>query len=111
MTYCSNSHAKASATREAMGLSTKTAARDVVPSPGHPVYGLQQTVGNRATQSLLARGLLQPKLRIGPVDDVYEREADRTADRVMRMRASNFPTSLAPSAKASASRGSVAPRP
>ncbi|MEE9128638.1 MAG: DUF4157 domain-containing protein [Phycisphaerales bacterium] len=46
---------------------------------------LQQAIGNRATQSLLAGGLLQPKLRIGPVDDVYEREADRTADRVMRM--------------------------
>ena len=46
---------------------------------------LQQAIGNRATQSLLAGGLLQPKLRIGPVDDVYEREADQTADRVMRM--------------------------
>ncbi|MEE8155502.1 MAG: DUF4157 domain-containing protein [Phycisphaerales bacterium] len=46
---------------------------------------LQQAIGNRATQSLLAGGLLQSKLRIGPVDDVYEREADRTADRVMRM--------------------------
>ncbi len=46
---------------------------------------LQRAIGNRATQSLLAGGLLQPKLRIGPVDDVYEREADQTADRVMRM--------------------------
>ena len=27
----------------------------------------------------------QPKLTIGPVDDVYEREADAVADRVMRM--------------------------
>src|SRR5688572_20616397 len=27
----------------------------------------------------------QPKLTVGPVDDVYEREADAVADRVMRM--------------------------
>ncbi|MEE9128636.1 MAG: DUF4157 domain-containing protein [Phycisphaerales bacterium] len=46
---------------------------------------MQQAIGNRATQNLLAGGLLQPKLRIGPVNDVYEREADRTAQRIMRM--------------------------
>jgi hypothetical protein len=30
-------------------------------------------------------GLLQPRLTIGPVDDPYEREAERVADQVMRM--------------------------
>lgn len=31
------------------------------------------------------RPFFQPKLTIGPVDDVYEREADAVADKVMRM--------------------------
>jgi hypothetical protein len=47
---------------------------------------LQRTVGNRAVQRLLRSGILQAKLRIGqPPGDVYEQEADRVADEVMRM--------------------------
>ncbi len=34
--------------------------------------------------SSLGKSTFQAKLRIGPANDVYEREADRTADRVMR---------------------------
>jgi hypothetical protein len=44
---------------------------------------MQQAV---ATPAPLARKpAIQPKLRIGPVDDPLEREADRIADEVVRM--------------------------
>ena len=44
---------------------------------------LQSAVGNRGVERLLGRALLQPKLRIGPADDAYEREADRVAEAVL----------------------------
>ncbi len=46
---------------------------------------LSRVAGNRAIHRLLSSHAVQPKLRVGPVDDQYEREADRVADRVMRM--------------------------
>lgn len=49
------------------------------------VIHLQRTIGNRAT-----RRLLQPKLKLGPADDPYEREADQVAQQVVR--ASRQPT-------------------
>jgi hypothetical protein len=54
---------------------------------------LQQTIGNRAVGQLLSNAAragtgrapaLQTKLQVGPVDDKYEREADKVADSVMR---------------------------
>jgi hypothetical protein len=48
------------------------------------ILGLQQTAGNRNVGRLLGGALLQPKLRIGPPGDVYEREADRVADTILR---------------------------
>jgi hypothetical protein len=50
------------------------------PKPTHPLLSLQRQLGNRATTELI-----QAKLTVGAVNDVYEQEADRTADRVMRM--------------------------
>src|SRR5687767_1190454 len=38
----------------------------------------------------------QPKITIGPVDDVYEREADDVADKVMRMEDSELQTKTSP---------------
>ena len=46
---------------------------------------LQRAVGNRVLNSLLRSRTIQPKLTISQPDDEYEREADRVADRVMRM--------------------------
>jgi len=46
---------------------------------------LQNTIGNRAVQRLFKSGFLQAKLSIGQPDDIYEQEADRVADEVMRM--------------------------
>jgi len=52
-------------------------------SPEHAapdeILMLQRTVGNRTVS-----GLIQAKLRVGPVGDAYEQEADRIADQVMR---------------------------
>lgn len=47
---------------------------------------LQQTIGNQAVQQLVKSGKLQAALKMGRPNDVYEQEADRIADQVMRMR-------------------------
>jgi|GEM_PF-6932143 len=39
----------------------------------------------KAEAPFFTPALIQPKLSVGPADDVYEREADAMADRVMRM--------------------------
>jgi len=54
------------------------------PAAWNALLQLQRTAGNRVTQSLLAGSPIQAKLRIGPVGDAFEREADRVADEVVR---------------------------
>ena len=54
-------------------------------SPGDHILHLQRTIGNRAVSRLLKSGILQAKLKIGRPGDIYEKEADRVADQVMRM--------------------------
>lgn len=52
------------------------------------VLGLQRTQGNRYVSRMAAPAAqvrAQAKLRIGQPDDVYEHEADRVAEQVMRM--------------------------
>lgn len=49
------------------------------------VLSLQQIAGNRTIQRLLKSGRLRTKIHIGQPDDTYEHEADRVAERVMRM--------------------------
>ena len=63
-----------------------------VPKVSHPlrsfndqILSLQRTLGNQGVERFLSRGLLQTKLKIGQPNDKYEQEADRIADRVMRM--------------------------
>lgn len=46
---------------------------------------LQRTAGNQAALRLLRSGAIRTKLNIGPPGDVYEQDADRIADQVMRM--------------------------
>jgi hypothetical protein len=53
-------------------------------SVDHILY-LQRTIGNQAVQRLIRSKALQAKLMIGQPGDVYEQEADRVADEVMRM--------------------------
>src|SRR5713226_3786160 len=47
-------------------------------APPQAILSLQHRFGNRAVQRLI-----QPKLKVGPAGDAYEREADHVADRVM----------------------------
>lgn len=64
------------------------------PAKGRPPHGvsssvdyvlrLQRTAGNRAVQRLF-NSEIQAKLKIGPPNDIYEQQADRVADEVMRM--------------------------
>ena len=54
-------------------------------SPRGQILFLQNTVGNQAVQRLFKSGRLQAQFRIGPPNDIYEQEADRVADQVMRM--------------------------
>ncbi len=57
-------------------------AKQVLPTqtPVHPLLQLQRAIGNQA----IGRWI-QAKLKIGHPGDVYEQEADRVADQVMRM--------------------------
>lgn len=61
-----------------------TVSRSIRSPPDHILF-LQRTIGNQAVRRLMKSGVLQAKLRIGAPGDVYEQEADRVADIVMRM--------------------------
>ena len=54
-------------------------------STAERILFLQRTIGNQAVQRMVRSGALQAKLSIGQPGDVYEQEADRVADAVMRM--------------------------
>ncbi|MFX0065857.1 MAG: DUF4157 domain-containing protein [Candidatus Hermodarchaeota archaeon] len=54
-------------------------------SPVTDILCLQGTIGNQVVQRLVESGTIQTKLKIGQPGDVYEREADRIAEQVMRM--------------------------
>lgn len=49
------------------------------------LWQLQKAVGNKEIQRLYKTGKLQAFLRIGQPNDVYEQEAERVADHVLRM--------------------------
>lgn len=53
-------------------------------SPIDQILYLQMTIGNRAVRKLIESGMLQKKLCIGKSNNIYEQEADRLADQVMR---------------------------
>ena len=54
-------------------------------TPVDRILYLQRTAGNQAVLRLMRSGALQAKLRIGQPGDMYEQEADRVADAVIRM--------------------------
>ena len=56
-----------------------------ISSPIDRILHLQRTIGNQAVQRLFKSGLIQAKLRIGQPHDIYEQEADKMAEAVMRM--------------------------
>lgn len=64
---------------------TKTDFSQSMSSPIDQILHLQRTIGNQAVQRLFKSGVIQAKLRIGKPNDIYEREADRVAEQMMRM--------------------------
>jgi hypothetical protein len=54
-------------------------------SPASQTLHLQRTIGNQAVKELLKNSVLQAKLKISQPNDIYEQEADRVAEHVMRM--------------------------
>ncbi len=54
-------------------------------SPVEHILFLQRTIGNQAAGRLISSGALQTKLRVNEPGDIYEQEADRVAEQVMRM--------------------------
>jgi len=89
-----------------MGGERTTVAKDAAPAPKQPaanVFGAQPSLLARPhaclsspwasprstlsddTRSLLQPGRLQAKLAVSQPDDLYEQEADRVADQVLRM--------------------------
>ena len=56
-----------------------------ISSPVDQILHLQRTIGNQAVERLFKSGVLQAKLGIGQPNDIYEQEANRVAERVMRM--------------------------
>lgn len=63
----------------------KTESSQSMNSPIDRIMFLQRTIGNQVVGNLMKSGALQAKLRIGQPGDVYEQEADRVAEQVMRM--------------------------
>jgi hypothetical protein len=61
------------------------AARPALPTPRHLMRSACACGGNCPRCSVAAAATLQPKLSVNEPGDVYEREADRVADQVMRM--------------------------
>ena len=56
-----------------------------VHTPVHPILQLQQSIGNQAVQRLLRSRTIQAKLNISQPGDPFEQEADRVAEKIMRM--------------------------
>jgi|GEM_PF-2506444 len=63
----------------------KSESSQSISSPVDKVLFLQRTIGNQAVGRLINSGALRAKLRIGQPGDIYEQEADRVAEQVMRM--------------------------
>jgi len=82
-------HAMLIKTSETKGKSVSIKPKENFPqtmdSPLEQMLSLQQTIGNREVQRLIRSGKIQAKLTIDKPNDKYEQEADRMADRVMKM--------------------------
>lgn len=69
-----------------------------MPATAYSILQLQRTIGNQAAQRLLRSSYLQAKLSISHPGDIYEQEADRVAEQVMRMPAPTLQRACAPCA-------------
>ena len=77
---------KVEAKKQKSGFDTrKNDFSESISSPIDHILSLQRTIGNQAVQRLFNSGVIQAKLKIGQPNDIYEQEADRVAEQVMRM--------------------------
>lgn len=67
-------------------------------APAHPIPQLQRAIGNQAVQRLIRSRTLQAKLAVIQPSDIYEQEADRVAEQVIRMPAPTLQRACAPCA-------------
>lgn len=67
---------------------------------GNSPRELNRALGNRAAQQSFGSGITRTELRVGEPGDVYEREADRVADSVMRMPLTGSINGITPSERA-----------
>lgn len=79
------SNEKKSGARKGAGGEHERNSRAVTGSFPDHVAVVQQTLGNQAALRLVRSGAVQAKLTVSRPDDIYEQEADRVADQVMRM--------------------------
>ncbi len=56
-----------------------------ISSPVDQILFLQKTIGNQSVQRLFKSGYIQAKLKIGQPNDIYEQEADKVADQIMKI--------------------------
>jgi len=70
---------------EPFSAARKPASSFSIHSPVEQILYLQRTLGNQATQRLFESGIIPAKLKINQPNDIYEQEADRVADQLMRM--------------------------
>ncbi|MHC4215591.1 MAG: eCIS core domain-containing protein, partial [Planctomycetota bacterium] len=68
-----------------IGAKPKENFYESMDSPVEQIFHLQRTIGNQAVQGMIKNRTIQAKLKIGKPNDKYEQEADRVADKVMRM--------------------------
>ena len=54
-------------------------------APRHPLAAVPETSGSRGLQQHIPQHIIQAKLTISHPNDLYEQEADRVADQVLRM--------------------------
>ena len=55
-----------------------------------PIFQHQQIIDNQIVQQLIRKGIIQTKLTVNQPGDIYEQEADRVAEQVMRMSAEHY---------------------
>lgn len=70
---------------EQLSVSKPTPQKKSSGQKPHPVLQMQQMIGNHTLLQMLRSTTIQAKLTVGQPNDVYEQEADRVADQVMRM--------------------------
>lgn len=78
--------------------STSPKPSRVIHPPRHPLLQLQQAIGNQAVQRLLRSHAVPAKLAVSQPGDIYEQEADRVAEQVMRLPAPALQRACAPCA-------------